>query len=54
MSILMILKTCVIALNRVVTYGKDSCENLVNSISNLEALIRVIEEAENNNDASDK
>lgn len=47
----MALDTCIFALNHVHTYGKESCENLVNSIKNLEKIrdtIAKIEEESNN------
>lgn len=42
----MIIKTSITALNHVVTYGKDSCENLVNTIKNLEAVLELIDKNE--------
>lgn len=39
----MALDTCILALNNVHTYGKESCENLVNSIKNLERIRDILE-----------
>lgn len=46
MSIKMVLKTCLLALNGVVTFGDSSVENLNNTIKNIKALIEAIEENE--------
>lgn len=42
----MLLKTNILALNEVVTFGRGSCRNLANTIDNLEAMVHILEEAE--------